>query len=158
VARPSDCRFHGGVPIVRLLAPCGGLTVLAGLHAAIAVAVGAATRRHPLAVAIAATVAVAGYLLGGLPGTSANLAWPRPLSPWQWLHTRNVLVYNPAPLPLVAQTLAVAASSPSASGDSPAAISAHTIQRAPASPCPVRSSGPRSTAGAILVPSSIWVR
>ena len=89
-----------GVPTARLLAACGGLTVLAGFHTSIAFAVGAATGRHGLAVAIAASVAVAGYLLEGLLATSATMAWLRVLSPWHWLLTRNVLVDYPKPFPL----------------------------------------------------------
>ena len=91
-----------GVPMVRLVAACGGLTVLAGFHTSIAFAVGAATGRHGLAVAIAASVAVAGYLLEGLLATSATMAWLRGLSPWHWLLTRNVLVDYPKPVPLAA--------------------------------------------------------
>jgi beta-exotoxin I transport system permease protein len=90
-----------GVSVVRLFAACGGLTVLAAFHTALAFAVGAATGRHGLAVAIAATVAVAGYLLAGLLATSAELRWLRVISPWEWLLARNVLVQGTPVLPLL---------------------------------------------------------
>jgi ABC-2 type transport system permease protein len=98
-----------GVPTVRLLAACGALTVLAGFHTSIAFAVGAATGRHGLAVAVAASVAVAGYLLEGLLATSSTMAWLRAFSPWHWLLTRNVLVDYPKPLPLAALVVGGAA-------------------------------------------------
>jgi ABC-2 type transport system permease protein len=98
-----------GVAMLRLLVACGGLTVLAGFHTSIAFAVGAATGRHGLSVAIAACVAVAGYLLEGLLATSTTMAWLRTLSPWHWLLSRNVLVHYPNPLPLTALVVVGAA-------------------------------------------------
>ena len=87
--------------LVRLAGACGGVTVLAGLHAAIAFAVGAATGHHGSAVTAAATVAVAGYLLAGLLTTTDSLDWLQSLSPWQWLLNRNVLVNGTPPVPLI---------------------------------------------------------
>ena len=87
--------------LLRLAGACGGVTVLAGLHASIAFAVGAATGHPGSAVAVAATVAVAGYLLAGLLTTTASLDWLQALSPWQWLLDRNVLVNGTPPIPLM---------------------------------------------------------
>ena len=87
--------------LLRLAGACGGVTVLAGLHAAIAFAVGAATGHHGSAVAVAATVAVAGYLLAGLLTTTDSLNWLQALSPWHWLLDRNVLVNGTPPVPLI---------------------------------------------------------
>jgi ABC-2 type transport system permease protein len=98
-----------GVSVIRLLAACSGLTVLAAFHTAIAFAVGAATGRPGLAVAIAATVAVAGYLLAGLLATSGNLGWLRVISPWEWLLTHNVLVEGTPLLPLLVEIIIGAA-------------------------------------------------
>ena len=95
--------------MVRLFAACGGLTVLAAFHTALAFAVGAATGRYGLAVAIAATVAVAGYLLAGLLATSAELRWLRVISPWEWLLARNVLVQGTPVLPLLIEIMIGAA-------------------------------------------------
>jgi ABC-2 type transport system permease protein len=98
-----------GVSVVRMLAACSGLAVLAAFHTAIAFAVGAATGRPGLAVAIAATVAVAGYLLAGLLATSANLRWLRVISPWEWLLAHNILVDGTPLLPLLIETIIGAA-------------------------------------------------
>ena len=87
--------------LLRLAGACGGVTVLAGLHAAIAFAVGAATGHHGSAVAVAATVAVAGYLLAGLLTTTDSLNWLQALSPWHWLLDSNVLVNGTPPVPLI---------------------------------------------------------
>jgi len=92
-----------GVSVLRVLAACCGLTVLAAFHSAIAFAVGAATGRHGLAVAAAATVAVAGYLLAGLLATSDDLRWLRVISPWHWLVSRNVLVQGTPLVPLLTE-------------------------------------------------------
>jgi ABC-2 type transport system permease protein len=98
-----------GVPTVRLFAACCGLTVLAAFHSAVAFAAGAATGRHGLAIAIAATVAVAGYLLAGLLATSASLRSLRVISPWNWLLERNVLVAGTPLLPLLIEIVIGAA-------------------------------------------------
>ena len=89
-----------GISLHRLVGACAGLIVLAGLHAAIAFGVGAATGRRALAVGSAATVAVAGYLVEGLLATSDELRWVRSISPWDWLLSRNVLVDGTPVLPL----------------------------------------------------------
>ena len=92
-----------GISLDHLLGACAGLIVLAGLHAAIAFGVGAATGRRALAAGSAATVAVAGYLLEGLLATSDELRWVRSISPWDWLLSRNVLVDGTPVLPLAVQ-------------------------------------------------------
>jgi ABC-2 type transport system permease protein len=109
VALGAPVGLLDGVSVTRVLAACGGLTVLAAFHAAIAFAVGAATGRHGLAVAAAATVAVAGYLLAGLLATSADLRWLQAISPWHWLLTRNVLVEGTPTLPLLVEVVIGAA-------------------------------------------------
>jgi ABC-2 type transport system permease protein len=98
-----------GVSVVHLFAACCGLTVLAAFHAAIALAVGAASGRHGLAVAIAATVAVAGYLVAGLLATSASLRWLQVISPWEWLLAHNVLVEGARLRPLLIEIVISAA-------------------------------------------------
>ena len=85
-----------GVPTARLLAACGGLTVLAGFHTSIAFAVGASRScRRDWCIRGGRRL-----LLEGLLATSATMAWLRVLSPWHWLLTRNVLVDYPKPFPL----------------------------------------------------------
>jgi ABC-2 type transport system permease protein len=87
--------------LLRLAGACGGVTVLAACHALIAFAAGAATGRHGFAVAVAATVAVAGYLLAGLLTTTERLDWLQALSPWHWLLDRNILVSGIPPVPMI---------------------------------------------------------
>ncbi len=91
------------VSLPRLAGACCGVTVLAALHATIAFAAGAATGHHGSAVAVAATVAVAGYLLAGLLTTTDSLNWLQALSPWNWLLDRNVLVNGTPPVPLIVE-------------------------------------------------------
>jgi ABC-2 type transport system permease protein len=60
------------------------LALLGLAHAAIAFGVGAATGRRGLAVAVAAAVAVLGYLANGVFPQVASLRWTRDVSPWNW--------------------------------------------------------------------------
>lgn len=84
-----------GVSVVRLLAAVTGAFGLGVLHAGIAFAAGCAAGRRGTAVAVAASVAVGGYLLHGLVTTVDLLEPLRFVSPWWWYLERNVLVSGP---------------------------------------------------------------
>lgn len=84
-----------GVSVVRLLAAVTGVFGLSLLHAGIAFAAGCAVGRRGTAVAVAASVAVGGYLLYGLVTTVDLLEPLRFVSPWWWYLERNVLVSGP---------------------------------------------------------------
>ncbi len=101
-----------GVSRTGLAGATAGAFALAVFHGSIAYAVGAATGRRAPAIAAAATVAVAGYLVEGLLAVSDAIRPFRFVSPWHWYLGRNMLTDGPAPdaivLPLVLSAVALA--------------------------------------------------
>jgi ABC-2 type transport system permease protein len=81
-----------GVTITRLLAAGVAAFCLALVHATLAFAVGCAAGRPGPAVAVATSVATAGYLVQGLAATSDALSSTEVVSPWHWYLDRNILV------------------------------------------------------------------
>lgn len=104
-----------GVPVGRLVAVSVAALSLALLHATLAFAVGSATGRPGLAVAVATAVAVGGYLLEGIAATAGGVGSAQALSPWHWYLDRNILAAGmtaravAAPLVLCAGMVIVAA-------------------------------------------------
>ena len=94
-----------GVALTGLLGAFAGAFAFALLHASVALAVGAATGRRAEAVAAAATLATAGYVVQGLLGLSDALRPLRFLTPWHWYLGRNMLVHGVAPDALVVPTV-----------------------------------------------------
>jgi len=80
----SSTLFGLDVGVSRLAAAVLVAWLLGVLHAALALAVGAARGSRSRALAVAAAVAVASYLLYGLGGLVDALEPVRPLSPWDW--------------------------------------------------------------------------
>ena len=83
------------VSISGLAAACTGGGLLALLHGTVAFTVGAATGRRAAAIAVAATVAVGGYLVNGLGGVAPSLNSLQPLSPWHWYLDTNMVAAGP---------------------------------------------------------------
>jgi ABC-2 type transport system permease protein len=73
-----------GVPFDRLLAAHTGLLLLMLFFGALTVAVGAATGRKAVALAVAGGYGVAGFLVESLGKDVAALAWLRWLSPFHY--------------------------------------------------------------------------
>ena len=76
----------------RIVLASWAVLALALLHGSIAFAVGAATGRRSPAIAAAAGVAVAGYVVNAVAASAAVVERTRAVSPWWWLLDRNVLV------------------------------------------------------------------
>lgn len=74
-----------GLPAERMIAATFACGFLALTFAAIAFAVGAATGRRAPALASAATLAIAGYVIEGLAAQVKALQPVRAISPWHWL-------------------------------------------------------------------------
>lgn len=74
-----------GLPLERMVAATAASAFLALAFATLAFAVGAATGRRPLAMATAATLAIAGYVIEGLAAQVKALQPVRAASPWHWL-------------------------------------------------------------------------
>lgn len=72
------------IPVTNLLAVTMQLAAMSVLFALLAFAVGAATGRRSVAIAIAAAVAFVTYLVDGLGQTIDWLDAFRPLTPWYW--------------------------------------------------------------------------
>jgi ABC-2 type transport system permease protein len=85
-----------GVSMAGFAAALLGAWALAALHCCLALAVGAATGRREVAVAVAGGVAVTTYLLQGLLAAAAAPAVVRNLIPWYWYLERNMLATGPA--------------------------------------------------------------
>jgi ABC-2 type transport system permease protein len=102
-----------GVSLTGLAGAAAGAFALASLHGSIAYAVGAATGRRAPAIAAAASVAVAGYLIEGLLAVSDTIRPLRYASPWHWYLGRNMLTDGIAPdaiaLPLLLSVALLAA-------------------------------------------------
>lgn len=90
-----------GLPVVALLAACGGSVTLALLHGAVAFGAGAATGRRGPAIGAAAAVAAGGYVLQGLLAAANAPSWTRWASPWHWYLRTNMLVEGVDALALV---------------------------------------------------------
>lgn len=94
-----------GIPLAWLAAAFVAVLLLGLLHATIAFAVGAATGRRGRAIAVAAAVAVAGYLVEGLAQAAEPLEPVQAVSPFHWLLERNMLgegiAWQSISLPLV---------------------------------------------------------
>jgi ABC-2 type transport system permease protein len=80
-----------GVSAPGFVAALAAMTALGLLHAAIAYAVGAALGRRGPAIAVAAAVAVAGYLLQTLATASSSIESLAVVSPWHLFLERNML-------------------------------------------------------------------
>lgn len=81
-----------GVAIVDLALACVAAALLALVHAAVAYAVGCATGRRGLAIAVATAVAAIGYLLEGLSSLSRPAETAALASPWHWYLDRVIVV------------------------------------------------------------------
>jgi ABC-2 type transport system permease protein len=92
LARPTG--LDRGLTTGGLLAATLGAALLALTFAAVAFAVGAATGSRPAALATAAAVAVAGYLLEGLSQQVAGLRATRAVNPWRWLLASDPLRHS----------------------------------------------------------------
>ena len=86
-----------GVATADLLWACAAVYALGLLHGSLAFAIGAAIGRRGLAVAVATTVAVAGYLIETVLAAAGDLGTLRQLSPWHWYLDRNLLAEGAAP-------------------------------------------------------------
>ena len=102
------------VSLPGLAAASAGAGLLALLHGTIAFTIGAITGRRGIALAIATAVAVSGYLVHGLIGSTDALDPIRFAVPWHWYLGRNMLAQGIAVEallvpPLLCVLLAVAA-------------------------------------------------
>lgn len=90
-----------GVSITRLVAAGGAALSLALLHGTLAFSVGCAVGRPIPAIAVATSVATAGYVLQGVAAASGGLRALEATSPWHWYLDRNIVAEGPA-LPALA--------------------------------------------------------
>ena len=86
-----------GVATADLLWACAAVYALGLLHGSLAFTIGAATGRRGVAVALATTVAVAGYLIETVLAAAGDLGTLRQLSPWHWYLDHNMLAEGAAP-------------------------------------------------------------
>jgi ABC-2 type transport system permease protein len=104
VATAPAVGLDQGLPAERLLAATTASALLALVFAAVAFAVGAATGSRPVAMATAAALAVAGFVVQGLAQQVPALRPIQAASPWHWLLAsdplRNGLVWRSWVLPL----------------------------------------------------------
>ncbi|HYM95774.1 MAG TPA: ABC transporter permease subunit, partial [Candidatus Sulfotelmatobacter sp.] len=100
-----------GLPIQRMLAATAACGFMALAFASLAFAVGAITGRRSLALASAATLAIAGYVIEGLAAQVKTLQPVRVISPWHWLldgdPLRHGLVLESWLLPLAVSVLLI---------------------------------------------------
>ncbi|NUT18920.1 MAG: ABC transporter permease subunit [Hamadaea sp.] len=100
-----------GLGIVRLAAATLACALLALVFATIAYAVGAATGSKPAATAVAAGLAVAGYVAEGLSHQVTALRAVRYANPWHWLldadPLRNGLTWQSTVLPVAVSAILV---------------------------------------------------
>ncbi|MEO6714667.1 MAG: ABC transporter permease subunit [Mycobacteriales bacterium] len=97
-----------GIELTRLAGGCAAMLVLAHVHGAVAFAVGAFTGRRGPAVAVAAALAIAGYLAQSIVALSPSLRWLRFLTPWHAYLDRNTLVYGASAAAFVIPLIAIA--------------------------------------------------
>ncbi|MEU8268213.1 ABC transporter permease subunit [Sphaerisporangium sp. NPDC049002] len=81
-----------GVPLGRIVAAHTGLYLLVLFFGTLALAVGAATGRKALAMAVAGTYAVAGYVVNALAADVEAMKWLNRLSPFHYYSGGNPLV------------------------------------------------------------------
>ncbi|MBC6463335.1 ABC transporter permease subunit [Actinomadura sp. HBU206391] len=102
-----------GISPTNLLTACAAVFTLALPHTTLAYTIGAATGRRGPATAIAAAIAVSGYLIQNLLSTQGTAKVVRALSPWHWYLDQNMLAQGPsalalwAPLPVTALLFAI---------------------------------------------------
>jgi ABC-2 type transport system permease protein len=100
-----------GVSMAGFVMAMAAVVALGLFHASVAFAVGAAVGRRGPAVAVAAAIAVAGYLLQTLGAAVHAIEPVSVLSPWHWFLDRNMLAegaYWPAVLGPLALSLVIA--------------------------------------------------
>jgi ABC-2 type transport system permease protein len=116
VALAPATGLDNGLSAGRLVAATLAAALLAMVFAAVAFAVGAATGNRPAALATAAALAVAGYIIEGLAHQVAALRPLRAGNPWHWLLStdplRHGLTWQTWVLPLAITVALVAASLP----------------------------------------------
>ncbi len=83
-----------GISVGRLAAASGGAVALALLHVGIAFGTGALAGRRSIALAVAGSVAVGGYLIYTLVSSVSGLSGLKWITPWYWYLERNLLVSN----------------------------------------------------------------
>jgi ABC-2 type transport system permease protein len=91
----------------QIMVATGAVLAHALFHGSIAFAVGATTGRRSPAVAAAAGIAVAGYVINAVAASAHAVEPARAFSPWWWLLDRNLLV-QPATLSAVVLPLVLA--------------------------------------------------
>lgn len=115
-ALATPAKLTPGVSAARLAAATAGSALLALVFATVAFAVGAAVGSRPAAIAIAAGLAVAGYVIEGLADSVPALRAVRAGNPWHWLLAqdplRNGLTWQTWLLPVAECALLVALSLP----------------------------------------------
>ena len=84
------------IPVGRTVAAVGASTCVAMVHASIAFAAGCVLGRRTPAIAVAAGLAVAGYMIEGLTATSNGLQFLGAPSPWHWYLDGVIIVDGPS--------------------------------------------------------------
>lgn len=111
VALAPATGLNRGLPLERVVAATAACGFMALVPAAVAFAVGAMTGRQSPALASAATLAIAGYVIEGLAAQVKALQPVRAISPWHWLldsdPLRHGLVIESWLLPLVVSILLI---------------------------------------------------
>lgn len=80
-----------GIPLAWLAAAFAGVLLLGLLYATVAFTVGALTGRRGRGIAVAAALAISGYLVEGLGSAADVLSPAQAISPWHWFLERNML-------------------------------------------------------------------
>lgn len=80
-----------GISVMHFAAMHVHLVLFGSLFGALAFAVGAATGRKNLAIAVGAAIAVLGWIANGVVSQVEGLAWVKGLSPFNWLNGGNPL-------------------------------------------------------------------
>jgi ABC-2 type transport system permease protein len=90
------------LPPIRLFGAATATALTALTFAAVAFAIGAATGNRPLAIGVAAGLAVGGYLLEGLAAAVPALHGLRLADPWHWLLSADPLRAGPGAAAVIA--------------------------------------------------------
>lgn len=93
--------LHEGIPAWGMWSAGLLMWAMALLFASLAFAVGAATGRRGLAIAVATTIAVVTFLMQIIASLAEPLEWLRYASPWYWFLEPNPLVTAPSALSLL---------------------------------------------------------